>query len=54
MILENVPILLHNINNNNINIPEMFSPFGGTSDMEHIHTTYHTPKANSVQKAHTR
>ena len=36
------------------NIPEAYSPFGGASDMEHIHTTYHTPltttKTNSVHK----
>ena len=39
---------------NNNNIPEVFSPFEVTSDMEHIHTTLYTPKAttktNSVQK----
>ena len=44
-------ILLYYYNNN---IPEACSPFGGSSDMEYIHTTYHTPlkttKTNSVQK----
>ena len=37
------------------NTPEVFFPFGGTSNMEHIHTTFHrleetTKEANSVQK----
>ena len=45
---------MQNVNDNKNNIPVVFSPFGGTSDMEHIHTTIHTPEAtsktNSVQK----
>ena len=46
----------NNNNYNNNNIPEIFSPIGGTSDMEHIHSAIHTPEAttkiktNSVQK----
>ena len=32
------------------NIPKVFSPFWGTSDMENIHTTFHTPEATTKQK----
>ena len=48
------PVFVYNDNNYNNNIPKAYSPFGSTSDMEHIHTTSHTPEAttktNSVKK----
>ena len=34
----------------NNNIPEVFSPFGCTSDMEHIHAAFHTPEADTKSK----
>ena len=36
---------------NNYNIPDMFSLFGGTSDMEHIHTTIQKPEATTKAKS---
>ena len=44
---------MNNYNNNNNNILEACSPFGGTSDMEHIHTTYHTPPTTTKTKTKT-
>ena len=37
-------------NNNDNNVPEMFSPFGGISDMEHILTAFHTPELTTKSK----